>query len=161
LLLAKRTVREAGLIVGLAVVLGLAANARLVIRFLKGDLERGFLSEKNYPGVVEIGLAEAEDLFASRNVLFVDARPSHEFRAGHIPGARNEPFATADETTLASLMSFIGPDREIVIYCSGGDCLSSLGLARLLTARGMKTVRVFPGGWAEWKTAGLPGEEGE
>jgi rhodanese-related sulfurtransferase len=161
LLFAKRTVREAGLIVGLAVVLGLASNARLVVRFLKGDLEGGFLSAKAYPGIVHIGLAEAEDLFTSGNAVFVDARPAYEFRSGHVPGARNEPFAAADETSLSSLASILGTGREIVVYCSGGDCLSSLGLARLLTARGVKTVRVFQGGWAEWRAAGLPAEEGE
>lgn len=159
--LTKRTVREAGLIVGLAVVLGLAINAPLVVRFLKGDLEGGFLAAKPFPGIIQIGLAEAEDLFASGKGLFVDARPSDEYRAGHILGARSQPFVTADERALAGLISAVGPDQEIVVYCSGGDCLSSLGLARLLTGRGLAEVRVFPGGWAEWTAAGLPGETGE
>jgi rhodanese-related sulfurtransferase len=161
LFLTKRTVREAGLIVGLAVVLGLAVNAPLVIRFLKGDLEGGFLAAKSFPGIVQIGLAEAEDLFASGKGLFVDARPSDEFRAGHIAGGRSLPFATAEERALTDFVSSVGPDEQIVVYCSGGDCLSSLGLARLLAGRGLKDIRVFPGGWAEWAAAGLPGETGE
>jgi rhodanese-related sulfurtransferase len=159
--LTKRTVREAGLIVGLAVVLGLAVNAPLVRRFLNGDLEDGFLASKAFPGIIQIGLAEAEDLFAGGKSLFVDARPSDEFRAGHVAGARSLPFATADERTLADFISAAGPDKEIVVYCSGGDCLSSLGLARLLAGRGLKDIRVFQGGWAEWTAAGLPGETGE
>lgn len=157
----KRTVREAGLIVGLAVVLGLAVNAPLVLRFLKGDLEEEFLAAKTFPGIIQIGLAEAEDLFAGGNGFFVDARPSDEFRAGHIAGARSLPFATAEERALADFVSSVGPDKQIVVYCSGGDCLSSLGLARLLAGRGLKDIRVFPGGWAEWAAAGLPGEAGE
>lgn len=159
--LTKRTVREAGFIVGLAVILGLAVNAPLVVRFLKGGLGQGFLAAKAFPGIIQIGLAEAEDLFAGGNGLFVDARPSEEFRAGHIAGARNLPFATADERALSDLVSAAGPDKKIVVYCSGGDCLSSLGLARLLASRGLKDIRVFPGGWAEWTAAGLPGEKGE
>ena len=88
------------IIVGLLVVLGLAVNAPLVVRFLKGELRRGFLAAKTYPGVIQIGLAEAEDLFAGGKGLFVDARPPEEFRAGHIAGARSLPFATADESAL-------------------------------------------------------------
>ena len=159
--LKKQTLREAGIIVGLAVVLGLAFNAPLVVRFLKGEIEEGFLAAKDFPGIIQIGLAEAEDLFAGRKGLFVDARPSDEFRAGHIAGARSLPFVTADERALAGLISEAGPDKQFVVYCSGGDCLSSLGLARLLAGRGLKDIRVFPGGWAEWAAAGLPGETGE
>jgi rhodanese-related sulfurtransferase len=161
LFLTKRTVREAALVIGLSAVLGLAVNAPLVVRWLKGDFARGFAAAKPYPGVIQIGLAEAEDLFAEGKGLFVDARPSEEFRAGHISGARNVPFATAEEAALEALASAIGPDKKLVVYCSGGDCLSSLGLARLLAGRGLKEVRVFPGGWAEWTAAGLPGETGE
>lgn len=159
--LTKRTVREAGLVVGLSAVLGLAVNAPLVVRWLKGDFDGGFAAAKTYPGVIQIGLAEAESLFAEGKGLFVDARPSDEFRAGHIAGARNLPYATAEAAALEALASAIGPDRTLVVYCSGGDCQSSLGLARLLAGRGLKEVRVFPGGWAEWTAAGLPGETGE
>ena len=159
--LTKRTVREAGLVVGLSAVLGFAVNAPLVVRWLKGDLDQGFAAAKTYPGIIQITLAEAEDLFAGGKGLFVDARPSSEFREGHIAGARSLPFATADERALADLASGIGPDHALVVYCSGGDCQSSLALARLLAGRGMKEVRVFPGGWAEWTEAGLPGEAGE
>ncbi len=159
--LKKRTVREAGLIIGLAVVLGFAVNAPLVVRYLKGELKGSFLAAKTYPGIVQIGRTEAEDLFAGGNCLFVDARPSEEYRAGHIAGARNLPFATADERMLTDLLTSAGPDKQIVVYCSGGDCLSSLGLARLLAGRGLKEVRVFPGGWEEWTAAGLPGEKDE
>ena len=159
--LTKRTVREAALIVGVSAVLGLAVQAPLVIRYLRGDFKGGFLAAGTFPGVVQISLAEAEDLFARGRGFFVDARPSEDFRAGHIAGATNVPFATADERALEALMIATGLDKELVVYCSGGDCQSSLGLARLLTGRGLKEVRVFPGGWEEWTAAGLPGEEGE
>jgi len=161
LFLTKRTVREAALIVGVSAVLGLAVRAPLVVRYLRGDFKGGFLAAGTFPGVIQISLAEAEDLFARGRGLFVDARPFEEFRAGHIAGAKNVPFATVDERALAALMTAIGPDRELVVYCSSGDCLSSLGLARLLTGRGLKEIRVFPGGWEEWTAAGLPGEAGE
>jgi rhodanese-related sulfurtransferase len=161
LFLTKRTIREAALFVGISAVLGLAVNAPLVVRYRRGDYKEGFLATRTFPGVIQITLAEAEDLFAGGKDLFVDARPFAEFRAGHIAGARNLPFATADERALADLASAMGADKALVVYCSGGDCQSSLSLARLLVGRGLKEVRVFPGGWAEWTVAGLPGERGE
>ena len=85
--LTKRTVREAALIVGVSAVLGLAVQAPLVIRYLRGDFKGGFLAAGTFPGVVQISLAEAEDLFARGRGFFVDARPSEDFRAGHIAGA--------------------------------------------------------------------------
>lgn len=157
----KRTVREAVLIVGVSAILGLAVRVPLVVRYLRGDFKEGFLAAGTFRGVIQISMAEAEDLFAGGKGVFVDARPLEEFRAGHIAGARSLPLAAAGERALAALISAIGPDKEIVVYCSGGDCLSSLGLARILAGRGLKEVRVFAGGWQEWTAAGLPGEAGE
>ena len=157
---ARRTLREAALLAGLSAFLGLVVNAPLVVRWARGEFAGGFTGAKSYPGIVRISMAEAEDLFASGRGLFVDARPAAEFRKGHVPGARNLPFETADETALAALKAALPPGRPVVVYCQGEDCLSSLGLARLLAARGLEEVRVLPGGWAEWGTAGLPSETG-
>ena len=68
----------------------------------------------------------------------------------------NVPFETTNRKTLKELTARFPADKAIVIYCSGGDCLSSLGLAKLLVDLGIKEVRVFLGGWSEWKQAGLP-----
>ena len=158
--LARRTLREAGLLVGASVLLGLGLNAPLVVRWARGDLAGRFAAAKSYPGVVLVSLAEAEDLFASGRGLFVDARPAAEFRAGHVPGAVSLPFEAADERALAAFREALPPGRPVVAYCEGHECLSSLGLARLLAARGLGEIRVLSGGWAEWTSAGLPAEPG-
>jgi 3-mercaptopyruvate sulfurtransferase SseA len=49
----------------------------------------------------------------------------------------------------------------IVVYCEGGDCQSSLALAKRLHDEGFKDIRVMTGGWAEWIKAGLPAETGD
>ena len=47
-------------------------------------------------------------------------------------------------------------ERTLVVYCEGGDCQASIGLARLLHDAGFHDIRVLAGGWAEWRAAGLP-----
>jgi rhodanese-related sulfurtransferase len=159
--LARRFVREAGLIAGLAVILGLAVNVPLVKRFFKGDFEKGFLAAKTFPGIIQISLAEAEDLFARGEGLFVDARTAGEYADGHIAGAVSLPFVNVDDQALDEFKAKLLPGKKFVVYCSGGDCLTSLALARRLTERGMTELRVFLGGWVEWKAAGLPEERGQ
>jgi rhodanese-related sulfurtransferase len=156
----KRFFREAAIIVGLSAAAGLAVNIPLIKRCMRGELDQGFISAKIYPGVVLITVAEAEDLFAGGGAVFLDARPESEFREGRIAGAMNVPFETTDRKAIGDLVPRLPAGKSIVVYCAGGDCLSSLGLARLLVDAGVEEVRVFLGGWAEWTAAGLPGEKG-
>ena len=108
--------------------------------------------------MVLITLAEAEDLFAGGQGVFVDARPRKDFSAGHIPAAKNLPFEEAEEKAIKEFMIGIPPGKTPVIYCSGPDCPTGLSLAVLLRDQGLAEVRVFIGGWAEWNAAGLPSE---
>ena len=71
------------------------------------------------------------------------------FEAKHIPGSLH--FDTPDE-----LYAAIGPDDEIVVYCSHVDCLSSVALYRDLVRRGYRNVRRYSGGLLDWEDAGLP-----
>lgn len=86
--------------------------------------------------------------------LFLDARSSDEFIAGHIPGARNLPFYEMEEFEQAALEGAVPGDR-IVVYCEGVGCELSLFLARDLQARGFTDVNIFYGGFPEWQGAGL------
>ena len=71
------------------------------------------------------------------------------FDAKHIPGSRH--FDTPDDLYRA-----VGPDDEVVVYCSNVDCLSSVALYRDLVRRGYKNVRRYSGGLLDWEDAGLP-----
>jgi rhodanese-related sulfurtransferase len=46
--------------------------------------------------------------------------------------------------------------REIVAYCHGTSCDLSIHLAQKLAEQGYTDVKVFFGGWPEWKKAGYP-----
>jgi rhodanese-related sulfurtransferase len=160
LILTKRFFAEAGLIAGLSVVLGLALHVPVIRQFLAGEFAQGFIAGKTGPGIILITLAEAEDLFAGGQGVFVDARSRTDFSAGHIPAAKNLPFGEAKGESLKEFTAGIPPGKAFVIYCSGKDCPAGLALAVLLRDQGLEEVRIFMGGWDEWIAAGLPAERG-
>jgi thiosulfate/3-mercaptopyruvate sulfurtransferase len=104
------------------------------------------------------------------SVLLIDARPAEQYegavsaasRSGHIPGARNVPYATLiDPKTggflptaeLARAFAQAGVDtarlpREVVVYCNGGvTCTIPVAALRML---GREDVAVYDGSWNEW-----------
>jgi thiosulfate/3-mercaptopyruvate sulfurtransferase len=101
-------------------------------------------------------------------IALVDARAAPRFRgevepidpvAGHIPSARNVPFASVVPDgrypAAAELRAQLdpGPGRELVAYCGSGVTAASLVLAA--TVAGID-ARLYPGSWSDWCTRGLP-----
>ena len=141
-----------------ASLLGLGWNFPLVKRYIRGEFRLNFLAPEKFPGIAFITLAEAEDLFAGRQALFVDSRSTEEYSAGHILGAVNIPY---EEKKAKEAVAGLGipTNRTIVVYCHGGDCQMSVSLAKILQEAGFKTIKIYSGGWAEWAAAGLPEEK--
>jgi len=50
-------------------------------------------------------------------------------------------------------------DNPIVVYCDGSECQSSTNLAKHLAEKDYADIRVFFGGWEEWKNSELPIEQ--
>lgn len=84
------------------------------------------------------------------DVVVVDVRPSAEFAAGHIPGARSIP---VDQ--LARRLRDLPAGVEVVAYCRGPFCVYADDAVRLLRRRG-RTARRLEDGLPEWRHAGLP-----
>src|SRR4030042_6220158 len=156
-------------IVVLSIVLAAAFNFSLLRRYAAGEFREGFIERREYAGIRFITLAETEDLFAQRTqgaegLLFIDSRGRGDFAAGHIPGALNVPLdrlqrsrKTGPGSEGTGTLAFPGA-QTLVIYCEGGDCQTSISLAKIIHDRGYQDIRIFAGGWAEWSAAGLPGE---
>jgi rhodanese-related sulfurtransferase len=97
--------------------------------------------------VEEIGPDELIARLRRGEVVLVDVRPSEEFDAGHIEGARSIPLEEL-ETRLADLPS----DREVVAYCRGPFCAYAHDAVRRLQAAG-RPARRLQLGWPEWRLA--------
>jgi thiosulfate/3-mercaptopyruvate sulfurtransferase len=103
----------------------------------------------------------ADELLArlgDERLLLVDARVPERYRgdvepidpvAGRVPGAVSWPYTRAS----------MPPPRareapEIVVYCGSGitACVDLLALVRA----GRPDAKLYPGGWSDWSTRGLP-----
>ncbi|MEN6561393.1 MAG: rhodanese-like domain-containing protein [Acidobacteriota bacterium] len=155
---ARRTLRQAAVLVGLSVAVAAAVHIPLIGRFARGEFRESFFPAAEYPGIRMVTLAEAEELWRTGQAVILDARAAGFFERGHVPGARNLPAAGAKGALPAGILE-IPRDRTCLVYCEGGDCRSSLSLARRLHDAGFRDIRVFGGGWEEWTGAGLPEEK--
>ena len=69
-------------------------------------------------GVEEITRAELEERLRVGDVIVLDVRPSPEFSAGHIRGARSVPI-----TTLRQHLKTLPAGTDVVAYCRGPYCV--------------------------------------
>ena len=110
-------------------------------------------AEENDPPF--ISLDQAVTKFQSVNVLFLDAREMEDYEIGRIRGAVNLPYDYLEDY-WDEVLAGVPTDREIVVYCSGSECESSLFLGREMAEKGYKNIFIFYGGWREWVRAKLP-----
>jgi len=114
------------------------------------DLAAAYLGDRSR--LEEIGRAELADRIAAGDVIVLDVRPSAEYSAGHIAGARSIPIEQ-----LADSLQAIPRDIEVVAYCRGPYCVMADEAVRLLRKRGRKARRLEDG-FPEWQRAALPVE---
>ena len=157
---ARRVLRQALALGALSVLVAAAVNAPLIRRFVRGEFRESFFQAAEYPGIRLITLEEGEDLWRVGTAVLIDARRASLYKEGHLPRAVSLP---AEETakTLPSDVLALPREGTIVVYCEGGDCQSSLLLAKRLHGERFKDIRVMTGGWAGWQAAGLPEEKSD
>lgn len=97
-----------------------------------------------------VASADVPDLAGRGDVVVLDVRPLHEFRQGHLPGARSIPVEE-----LAERLDELPEGVTVVAYCRGGYCVFAHDAVRLLRARGIGAVRLAEG-MVEWRAAGRP-----
>lgn len=159
----------------------------------KWELEgRKFVTEVPTPKAVEYQAKEADlsiranqiDVYNSLNdgsTVLVDVRSPQEFsgeviappgmtetaqRGGHIPGAKNVPWAKAvnedgtfkSQEELRQLYEGVGvtPDKDVITYCRIGERSAHTWFV-LQELLGFKNVRNYDGSWTEWGSmVGVP-----
>jgi len=145
----KHLVR-AGILLGISLVLALAANAVRsdgikVLRPPADELVR-------QAGIVPITLDTAKILLADKRFLFVDARPASSYARGRIPRAISFPEEDFD-SRIKAFKDTVALDRLLVTYCDGPECQASELLSKELQKAGYKSIHWFHGGWYEWSQA--------
>lgn len=98
--------------------------------------------------VEAITRAELASRLRRRNVVVIDVRPTAEYAAGHIPGARSVP---PDE--VRQHLRAIPKDSDIVAYCRGPFCVYADDVVRSFRRRGIRARRLEDG-FPEWQRAG-------
>lgn len=97
-----------------------------------------------------LGRAELVERLGAGEVTVLDVRPTAEYRAGHIPGARSVPLAE-----LAAHIAELPDGPPVVAYCRGPYCVFAPAAVRALRRRGVRATRLEDG-FPEWRRAGLP-----
>jgi rhodanese-related sulfurtransferase len=147
----RKIIREVLLIVGLAILLG------FVFTFIT---KQGFFSSKSSSNssvknsLEIIPLQKAKELFESKEALFIDSRHEFEYKLGHIEGAIN--IALNELESKSTRLDSIPKNKLIIIYCDGADCNSSVELGVKCLESGFTNIKIFFGGWQEWKNANFP-----
>ncbi|HEV3116096.1 MAG TPA: rhodanese-like domain-containing protein [Gemmataceae bacterium] len=106
-------------------------------------------------GLPLLSLSEAKSLYHQSGTLFVDVRSATDYAYGHIEGAINMPYEDFAEL-LPQRRSELRAARALVVYCKSKDCGKSLWSAIRLHQEGLTQAKIYPNGWNEWVTNGLP-----
>ncbi len=85
------------------------------------------------------------------DTVFIDARRTRDFKAGHLKGAINLP-VDANDVEHQKVTADIAKDASIVLYCQSAGCKFAEIVAIKLMADGFYNISIFRGGWAEWVT---------
>lgn len=101
-------------------------------------------------GLEPVARAELVRRLRDRTTVVLDVRPTAEYDAGHIAGARSVPF-----TELRRRLRGVPKDHEVVAYCRGPFCVYADDAVRELRRRGYRARRLEDG-FPEWRRAGLP-----
>lgn len=86
-------------------------------------------------------------------LTIVDAQPPKMFQRRHLPNAVNLPRQRVEALAPVLLPDL---DAEIVVYCGSWVCRTSDRVAERLRVLGYTNVRIYRGGRADWRRAGLP-----
>jgi rhodanese-related sulfurtransferase len=154
----KRICLEACVLIAFGALFGLTLNHQLVMDAFSGRLvppQRPALEEKGALTLPVPVLIEEVQHLVSSGGLVVDARSPEIFAMGHIDGAVSLPVDELD-SALPQFLDHVSRDRVIITYCSGFGCPDSFDLGVRLIEAGFLDVRVFEGGYPEWRDAGLP-----
>ena len=138
----RRTLRQVGVLVFLALLPGIGQAVYLRDRVAWDAKARS---------ADEIKVEEA--IAFGDQVIWVDARPDHEFAQEHVPGAIQLNEERWDEL-LPQMLEVWSPEKKVIVYCGKEACGASREVVRRLrTEAELKNAFILAGGWDAWRNA--------
>lgn len=122
--------------------------------------QRGKMNKAGFYQPVNIPVDAAKQLF-DEGILFVDGRLPEEFQQGHIKGAINidyKIFKDKSKEEKLEVMKDIKKDQLVVSYCGSDSCEISIDNAYEMAKAGFDDIKIYLGGYKEWKSKGYPTE---
>lgn len=101
----------------------------------------------------ELSPMELARMIESGDAVVVDVREPEEFAAGHIAGAVNMPLSSFDPAQIPHPQG-----KTVVLNCLGGK-RSGMALDKCGVAQSVVDTHLA-GGFAAWRSAGLPVAKG-
>lgn len=154
----KRISLEACVLISFGALFGLTLNYQLVVDAFMGNLvspQRPAAQVSAQAALPMPVLIEEVQQLLGAGGLIVDARSPELYATGHISGAVSLPMVEVD-AELPAFQARVPRKQTVITYCSGFGCPDSFDLGMQLIAAGYLDVRVFEGGFPEWRDAGLP-----
>lgn len=113
-----------------------------------GRLVQAYFGDRG--GLDAVSMTDLLERVERGEVVVIDVRPSEEFAAAHVAGARSVPLGLLD-----AAVAELPRDRVIVAYCRGPYCVLAQEAVKRLRVAGLAAQRLA-GGLPEWRAAGLP-----
>ena len=145
----RQSIREAILILALAVVLGFVYTGFAGRGVFAPATPAAPATASQDKGSTFLTYEQAAEYFAAGTAVFIDARHAYDYNLGHIKGAVNLPLSEFDDRTAQ--WNAFAKNALLITYCDGEECNSSIELATKLLGAGFTNVKVFFGGWNQWK----------
>ena len=161
----RRILLEALIISTLAAAVGLSLNFPMVMNAFSGktvalpELLKSVVVDSQsvkpaavftYPDPIE--LDEIDELLAT-GALLIDARNRADYAESHLAGAVSLPLGEL-EARLADFAATVPKEKVLIAYCNGFGCPDSFDLGVILLKEGYQQVRVFEGGYPQWRDEG-------
>jgi rhodanese-related sulfurtransferase len=104
----------------------------------------------------KISLSLAKEKYDSKEAVFIDARPDNFYNQEHMAEAVNLPLPIFDIVYMMEGFSELEMDKEIIIYGRSISAYYDEDVAKKLSVRGHRNIRILKDGWSQWKKSGYP-----
>lgn len=136
------------LILGLIFLAGILGSYLIFRNYLKSKPKE--ISQIATESIAKISLEALKEKIDQKEVFYlIDLRSPEEYKKEHIPTAVLIPYPD-----LEKFKDKILKEAEVILYCRGEKCGTSLVAAKKLISWGYKDVKVLQGGVKDWQAKG-------